>query len=67
MINYYTDYHDVDEDMKTIASQGCRWESVELGGIHDRNLTNPEVFISDNVAYKDKNTTLSSRMVFLMI
>ena len=56
MINYYTDYHDVDENLMTIASQGCGWMTVEHGGIHDRNLMNPEVFTSDNVA---------SRLIYL--
>ena len=66
LIKYYTDHHDVDEDLKTITilGQSC---SAKLLGIMTRNLSDAPASAWAIVAYKDKNTTLSARMVFLMI
>lgn len=67
MINYYTDYHDVDEDLTSVSMSGRCWDSENVAGIAHRGMSRDPSDLSYNVAYKDKNTTLSSRMVFLMI
>jgi hypothetical protein len=36
-IIYYTDWHDVDEDMRTIASYGGHYNAEGTVGIMDRN------------------------------
>ena len=66
LIIHYTDGHDVDEDSMTIPHYGGWWTYGTRVGVAYRELYNaPNVLAA--VAYKDKNTTLSSRMVFLMI
>lgn len=69
MIKYYTDEHNVDEDLRTLASQGGFWGYYGSGsGITMRYVfDDPSIYASNTVACKDKNTTLSARMVFLMI
>ena len=66
MIKYYTDYHGVDEDMTTIARCGGMWVDTSEGIVY-RTLDFAPTRTSDYVAYKDKNTILDDRMVFLMI
>ena len=66
LIKYYTDAHDVDEDMRTISLQGGRW-SESMTGFARRSMVDTSTATWYTVAYKDKNTTLSARMVFLMI
>lgn len=38
IIVYYTDSHDVDEDMVTIPIHGGRWIGVEGSGVFDRAM-----------------------------
>ena len=66
MIKYYADYHDVDEDRATIVNFGGWWGSEDGVGVTCRDVSYDQSPTS-YVAYKDKNTILSSRMVFLMI
>lgn len=66
-IKYYADYHDVDEELRTIASQGENWSANVIAGIMMRFVFDSPTNVFDTVAYKDKNTTLSARVVFLMI
>ena len=35
---YYTDQHNVDEDLKTITSQGGRWGYEDMAGIARRTI-----------------------------
>ena len=67
MIKYYTDFHDVDEDIRTICTYDGSWIYENNEGIMYRYMTDTPILASGVVAYKDKNTTLSARMVFLMI
>lgn len=69
LIKYYTDLHDVDEDLTAISVQGDQWKTDGTSvGITRRSLNDATATSTYNVvAYKDKNTTLSTRMVFLMI
>ena len=67
LIKYYTDAHDVDEGMLTVLAHGGAWGETGRNGFMQRNACNNRSDTVDTVAYKDKNTTLSSRMVFLMI
>ena len=41
LIKYYTDNHDVDEDLKTIGVVGGSWSHVSGVGIADRNMIDP--------------------------
>ena len=59
--------HDVDEDETTIPYLGGSWTYEIQVGIAYRNTRYPSTHNASWVAYKDKNTTLSTRMVFLMI
>ena len=59
--------HDVDEDIAAIPYLGGSWTYEIQVGIAYRNMRYPSNHNADYVAYKDKNTTLSSRMVFLVI
>ena len=68
LIEYYTDSHNVDEDLRTLASQGGMWGYYgSEAGITFRFVFDDPDTGTNTVAYKDKNTTLSTRMVFLMI
>ena len=40
MIVYYTDLHDVDEDMRGIALAGGEWLAIEFNGAFRRNVGN---------------------------
>ena len=41
MITYYTDMHDVDEDVKTIMFQGGAWPDVVESGVYRRQHDAP--------------------------
>ena len=53
---YYTDYHDVDEDARSISLQGGSWTRESLVGIVYRDLDAPTAFTSSDVA---------SRLIYL--
>ena len=38
LINYYTDGHDVDEDMRSILAQGGMWTEGSATGVTDRTM-----------------------------
>ena len=67
LIKYYTDSHDVDEDVKTITAQSGWMSSIDWAGITCRNMQDSSSKTATTVAYNDKNTILDDRMVFLMI
>ena len=41
LIKCYTDKHDVDEDLKTIATHGANWSSSTMAGIALRFVFDP--------------------------
>ena len=54
---YYTDWHDVDEDLRTIAIQGGAWTDISYAGITHRDPWNSPSAISGDVAsLKNKNS-----------
>ena len=65
-LKYYTDFHDVDEDSKTITSQGGRWGYEDMAGIARRTTNDTPTSVSDVVAYKynNKNSTPVMRVEF---
>ena len=74
MINYYTDEHNVDEDLRTIAKQGARYEDPDYAGIFKRNLNRDEFYSASSVASSNmKNshiiriTTMSTKMSGLSV
>jgi len=51
LIKYYTDAHDVDEELRTISKQGGNWWRENMTGIAQRELYNdPILTYSDVVA-----------------
>ena len=74
MIKYYTDEHNVDEDLRTIAKQGARYEDPDYAGIFKRNLNRDEFYSASSVASSNmKNshiiriTTMSTKMSGLFV
>ena len=53
---YYTDYHEVDENMVTIAEQGGRWHFGSVIGITQRHMDNDTTTTFEFVA---------SRLIYL--
>ena len=49
---YYTDHHDVDEDVRTLLEQGDRWVNGGMTGITRRDLSAPIDYTVDAVASK---------------
>ena len=45
LIKYYTDFQDVDEDLRTIMYQGGRWFNGSYAGIMHRGIDNPPTTI----------------------
>lgn len=55
MITYYTDLHDVDEDLKTIARLGGRWlEERNAAGITRKDIVYSPTATIDTVASRKK-------------
>ena len=50
---YYTDYHDVDEEIVTIVLHGAGWYDSTSAGVALRCLFRPYSHISVNVASSD--------------
>ena len=68
-LKYYTDYHDVDEDLRTLVPQGGSWwEHVGIGVAFRRMIDTPSpTDVHDDVAYKfNKNSTLITGVEFYM-
>jgi hypothetical protein len=64
-LKYYTDGHDVDEDLRTIVSQSGRWENGTSAGVTCRSINAIPSYISNVVAYKyNKNSTPVMRVEF---
>ena len=65
-LKYYTDLHDVDEDLKTITSQGGYWVHGVYTGIAHRDMNSTSSYVSSHVAYKynNKNSTLITGVEF---
>ena len=53
LVIYYTDYHDVDEDLKTIPIYGGWWTSNDMAGISERNVRSTPFNTYDYVASSD--------------
>ena len=53
---YYTDSHDVDEDMMTVSEQGGRWNYGDHVGI-----TRRDVYHSSSAIF----TSVASRLIYL--
>ena len=47
---FYTDYHDVDEEMRTIPLYGAHWGDTTAVGIARRELFNAPNYSNDAVA-----------------
>ena len=66
-LKYYTDWHDVDEEFKTITDYGGYWLEQSMVGVMDRNMYDPTTTSASNVAYKyNKNSTPVMRVEFYM-
>ena len=61
---YYTDSHNVDEDMMSITDQGGRWLEGSWGGIVQRDMCSIPSTISDIVASKNISFTLPFLMMY---
>ena len=46
----YTDEHNVDEDLRTIAKQGATHWDGDFAGVFKRNLNRDNTFVRDCVA-----------------
>ena len=67
-LKYYTDLHDVDEDMKAITAHGGhRGDDIRVGVVR-RTMNDTPTSASVDVAYKyNKNSTLITGVEFYMI
>ena len=67
-LKYYTDHHDVDEDMRAITAQGGdRGDDIRVG-VTRRTMNDTPTSASVDVAYKyNKNSTLFTGVEFYMI
>lgn len=64
-LKYYTDLHDVDEDMKAITAHGGhRGDDIRVGVVR-RTMNDAPTRVSGDVAYKyNKNSTLITGVEF---
>ena len=64
-LKYYTDLHDVDEDMKAITAHGGhRGDDIRVGVVR-RTMNDAPTDVSGDVAYKyNKNSTLITGVEF---
>ena len=53
---YYTDWHNVDENERTISIYGGEWPAIEYSGIFERSLNNTS---------SDLSTAVASRLIYL--
>jgi hypothetical protein len=56
LIKYYTDWHDVDEDVKAITHHGRYWGGESYAGITQRGVRDNPTDSQDSVAYKNNHT-----------
>ena len=49
---YYTDLHDVDEELMSISAQGGRWGHADGAGIATRYMNRSPTYVADLVASK---------------
>lgn len=64
-LKYYADYHNVDEDIRSITSQGDEFAHRSDPGITARHVNNTPSDIFATVAYKyNKNSTPAMRVEF---
>ena len=59
LIKYYTDYHDVDEELRTGVRQGGEWNNGNTDGIARRDMFVDPTATEDIVASLKNNHTLS--------
>ena len=73
MITYYTDFHDVDEDLKTFPTQGGYWIAGNMAGIVDRPVSDTVVASIHIASRKNKwlileyRRTLGSNVIFHIV
>lgn len=63
---YYTDQHNVDEDIDTIPSQGGSWVWNTGAGAYLRQPDNPLNNTVDTVAFNQKIYTTNSIIVYIL-
>ena len=65
-LKYYTDFHDVDEDNRTINGYGGHYDAKNTVGVMDRNPSSNPTEVYEFVAYKynNKNSTLITGVEF---
>ena len=56
MQKYYTDNHDVDEDLRTITNYGGQWDYETRVGVMCRDMWYSSVAIDNVVASKNNHT-----------
>lgn len=50
MIKYYTDFHNVDEDLTIVSDQGGHWYESSVAGITRRDMVKPPTNAATDVA-----------------
>ena len=60
MCIYYADDHNVDEDLRTIASQSGYWDGKSVAGIAQRHMNNT---LSDTYIYVASSSTENSQII----
>jgi len=60
LIKYYTDMHDVDEDVRTGVRQGGSWGWENMAGITERSLNAPTFYVDTVVASMCRHLKYSS-------
>ena len=64
-LKYYTDHHDVDEDIRAITAQGGDWGDDIRVGVVRRTMNDAPTRVSGDVALKyNKNSTPVMRVEF---
>ena len=62
LIKYYTDHHNVDEDLATIADVGGWWSHSDMAGITYRTMNNSSPDLLDGVASSNMRNSLIIRI-----
>ena len=59
---YYTDFHNVDEDLRAIVAHGGVWNNQTSVGIALRNVIDTSTTIGDSVASSNMKKSLIMRI-----
>jgi len=65
LIIYYTDWHNVDEDMVTLVYHGGRWQSATNVGVTYRDTDETPTHVSDTIASSNMKNSQIIR-IFIM-